>query len=117
MSTPDEPLRDIAHLGHVELLTPKPDESLWYFTDILGMETVHREGQSAYLRGYGDDATMMLKPTEAAGAGEGQDGGRNSRPRHRTVGNEPGAARPSGVEFAGQLTARKRLVAAAAACS
>jgi len=30
----NEPLNDIAHLGHVELLTPKPDESLWYFSDM-----------------------------------------------------------------------------------
>jgi catechol 2,3-dioxygenase len=39
-----EPNQDIAHLGHVELLTPKPDESLWYFTDLLGMEDVQPAG-------------------------------------------------------------------------
>ncbi len=71
MSAPGEPLRDIAHLGHVELLTPKPDESLWHFTDIIGMETMHREGRSAYLRGDGDDATTTLKLTEAAAPGVG----------------------------------------------
>jgi len=66
-----EPIRDIAHLGHVELLTPKPAESLWYFTDLLGMEAVHREGQSVYLRGYGDYAASTLKLTEAPQAGVG----------------------------------------------
>lgn len=66
-----EPIRDIAHLGHVELKTPKPAESLWYFTELLGMEVVHREGQSAYLRGYGDYAATTLKLTEAAQAGVG----------------------------------------------
>ena len=60
-----EPIQDIAHLGHVELLTPKPDESLWYFTYLLGMEDVHRDGQSVYLRGYGDYAAFTLKLTEA----------------------------------------------------
>ena len=66
-----ERTQDIAHLGHVELLTPKPDESLWYFTDILGMDEVHREGQSAYLRGYGDYATTTVKLTEAEQPGVG----------------------------------------------
>ena len=31
-----EPLHDIAHLGSVELFTPAPDRSLWYFRDVLG---------------------------------------------------------------------------------
>ena len=66
-----EPIQDIAHLGHVELLTPKPRESLWYFADILGMEAVHSEGRSVYLRGYGDHAATTLKLTEAARPGVG----------------------------------------------
>jgi len=71
MVTSPEPVRDIAHLGHVELLTPKPDESLWYFRDLLGMEVVHREGQSVYLRGWGDYAAATLKLSEAKHAGVG----------------------------------------------
>ena len=66
-----EPLRDIAHLGHIELLTPKPVESLWYFTELLGMESVHQEGQSVYLRGFGDNASTTLKLTEAEKPGVG----------------------------------------------
>ena len=27
----EEPILDMAHLGHVELLTPKPEESLRFF--------------------------------------------------------------------------------------
>ena len=64
-------LQDIAHLGHVELLTPKPAESLWYFRDLLGMAAVHEEGQSVYLRGFGDYAATTLKLTEAEQAGVG----------------------------------------------
>jgi len=71
MASAREPIRDIAHLGHVELLTPKPAESLWYFTELLGMAVVHREGPSVYLRGYGDDAATTLKLTEAPAAGVG----------------------------------------------
>ena len=32
-----EPIFDLAHLGHMELLTPKPDESLTFFVDVMGM--------------------------------------------------------------------------------
>ncbi len=71
MTAAPEPIRDVAHIGHVELLTPKPEASLAYFTDLLGMEVVHREGQSAYLRAYGDYAATTLKLTEAATAGIG----------------------------------------------
>ena len=30
-------LHDIAHLGHAELLTPEPEKSLWFFTEVLGL--------------------------------------------------------------------------------
>ena len=63
--------RDIAHLGHIELLTPKLDENLWYFTQLLCMENVHSEGRSAYLRGYGDYAATTLKLSEADQPGVG----------------------------------------------
>ncbi|MEQ8697278.1 MAG: VOC family protein [Bauldia litoralis] len=81
MTAAAEPIRDIAHLGHVELFTPKPDESLWYFRDLLGMEAVHREGRSVYLRGYGDYATTTLKLSEAAQPGVGCIGWRTVSPQ------------------------------------
>ncbi|PWT81297.1 MAG: catechol 2,3-dioxygenase, partial [Blastocatellia bacterium] len=31
---------DVAHLGHVELLTPKFEQSLAFFTDIVGLHEV-----------------------------------------------------------------------------
>jgi catechol 2,3-dioxygenase len=71
MAEQRERIQDIAHLGRVELLTPKPEKSLWYFRDVLGMEVVHSAGQSVYLRGYGDYAAATVKLTEAADAGVG----------------------------------------------
>src|SRR5674476_13606 len=71
MAAQAEPLHDIAHLGSVELFTPKPDKSLWYFRDLLGMEIVQQTPQSVYLRGYGDYATSTLKLTAAKAAGVG----------------------------------------------
>jgi catechol 2,3-dioxygenase len=79
--THTEPLRDIAHLGHIELLSPKPEESLWYFKEVLGMECVHSEGQSVYLRGYGDNASTTLKLSESEKPGVGHVGWRAISPQ------------------------------------
>src|SRR3990172_8302120 len=64
-----EPLHDVARIGHAELLTPKPDESLRFFVDVLGLEEEARDGQSVYLRGWGDYLRYSLKLTEAPRAG------------------------------------------------
>lgn len=48
------PLGDIAHLGHVELLTPDLDASVGFFTDYLGLTVNGRSGDSVYLRTFDD---------------------------------------------------------------
>ena len=48
------PLGDIAHLGHVELLTPGLDRSLAFFTDYLGLTVNGERGDSVYLRTWDD---------------------------------------------------------------
>jgi catechol 2,3-dioxygenase len=59
----NEPIWDIAHLAHVELLTPKPDESLKFFTEIMGMSISGRQGDSVNLRAYDDYEHHTLKLT------------------------------------------------------
>jgi catechol 2,3-dioxygenase len=66
-----EPLHDVAHVGHAELLTPKADESLRFFEQVLGMEVEGRAGQSVFLRGWGDYQRYSLKLTEAERPGLG----------------------------------------------
>ena len=66
-----EALHDIARIGHAELLTPEADESLRFFVDVLGMEEEAREGQSVYLRGWGDYLRYSLKLTDSPQAGLG----------------------------------------------
>ena len=66
-----EPVRDLAHLSHVELLTSKPDESLRYFHDILGMEVSGESGDSVYLRCFGDYERTSIKLTAARQPGVG----------------------------------------------
>src|SRR5262249_4218570 len=66
-----EAVRAPAHLSHVELLTPRPDESLAYFRDLLGMEVAAEQDDSVYLRGFGDYELASLKLTASAQAGVG----------------------------------------------
>lgn len=52
MSANDEARHDVAHLGHIELLSPKPAESVQFFCDVLGMQEVARQGQSVYFHSW-----------------------------------------------------------------
>ena len=45
---------DIAHLAHVEMLTPKLEESTHFFTHIMGMSVSDVKDDSVYLRAYDD---------------------------------------------------------------
>lgn len=71
MSTVHEARQDVAHLGHVEIFTPRPAESLHFFEEVFGMQVTHRQGQSVYLRAWGDYERHTLKLTEARQAGLG----------------------------------------------
>src|SRR5258708_34766819 len=55
---------DTAQLVSVALYSPKPDETVQFFYEMLGMEISHREGQSVYMRGYEDFYQYSLKITE-----------------------------------------------------
>lgn len=74
--------RLIAHLAHVEVLTPKPQESLAFYTDVLGLETSAQEGASTYLRGWGEWDHHSLVLTESEQAGMEHLGWRMLSPRH-----------------------------------
>lgn len=60
---------DIAQLVSVALFSPKPEESVAFFHDLLGLEVSHRAGSSVYLRAYEDFYQYTLKITEAAQPG------------------------------------------------
>src|ERR1700760_5149674 len=66
---PPEPIFDLAHLGHMELLTPNPDESLKFFVDVMGMTVSGRKGESVYLRGWDDYERYSLKLTASNTSG------------------------------------------------
>jgi catechol 2,3-dioxygenase len=62
---------DLAHLAHVELRTPKPEESLRFFVNVFGLTESGRQGDSVYLRGWDDYEHHTLKLTAAKVAGLG----------------------------------------------
>ena len=59
----DEPNLDIAHLGHLEMLTPKFEESRRFFIDVMGMTQSGEKGDSIYLRAWDDYERYSLKVT------------------------------------------------------
>ncbi len=67
----DEPCMDVAHLAHLELLTPKPEESLRFFVDVMGMTESGRRGGSVYLRGWDDYERYSLQLTASNTSGLG----------------------------------------------
>jgi catechol 2,3-dioxygenase len=67
----DEPIVDLAHLGHLEILTPKPEESLRFFVDVMGMTESGRQGNSVYLRGWDDYERYSLQLTGSKTSGLG----------------------------------------------
>ncbi|MFT4263555.1 MAG: VOC family protein [Nocardioides sp.] len=62
-------LGDIAHIGNVELLTPELEGSVWFFTEILGLTEVGREGDSVLLRTFDDyeRTSVILTPHDQPG--------------------------------------------------
>ena len=71
MSAPTNPGFDLAHLGHVEMLTDRFDESLDFFTRVYGLKLSGLDADSAYLRAWDDYEHCTLKLTRAGTTGVG----------------------------------------------
>jgi catechol 2,3-dioxygenase len=70
------PERLLSQLAHVEILTPVPEESLRFYVDVLGMEVTETQGQSVFLRGWGEFFHHSIQLTEGPDAGIGHVGWR-----------------------------------------
>ncbi|MFC7703648.1 VOC family protein [Plastorhodobacter daqingensis] len=75
-----EPCHDIAHLGHVEMLTDRFEESLDFFTRIYGLKLSGQDENSAWLRAWDDYEYHSLKLTRADRTGVGHIGYRAASP-------------------------------------
>ena len=54
----------LSQLAHVELITPQPERSLAFWTDVVGLEQSTTAGGSVYLRVWGDRFHHTLQLTE-----------------------------------------------------
>jgi len=59
----------ISQLLAVEILTPRINDTLWFFKEVLGLHEVGRKGRSVYLRGWEDWYAFSLKVTESDTSG------------------------------------------------
>ena len=73
-----EPSFDVAHLGHVELLTNRPEASLDFFVRVYGLTESGRDSGSVYLRGWDDYEFCTLKLTASETTGMAHAGYRTS---------------------------------------
>jgi biphenyl-2,3-diol 1,2-dioxygenase len=59
----------IAKLGHVALITPDLDTSLWFWRDVVGLEEVARADGTIHLRAWGEFEHHSLSLTAGPSAG------------------------------------------------
>ncbi|MFF3570838.1 VOC family protein [Nocardia jiangxiensis] len=89
------PGHDIAHLAHVQLLTPTLDSSVAFFTDFLGLRVVGESKDEVYLHAWDDyqHHTLTLRAHRHGGIG---------RTHLRAAGPEALARRVAALEAAGR---------------
>ena len=89
----DEPIMYVAHLGHLEVLTPRPEESLRFFVDVLGMTESGRQDESVFLRAWDDYERYSLKLTGSNTSGLGHAAFRARSPQalQRRLSQRPGS--------------------------
>ncbi len=81
MFQPGNPSFDLAHLGHVELLTDKFEDSLDFFTRVYGLRLSGQSADSAYLRAWDDYEFHSLKLTRSDTTGVGHVAYRTTSPQ------------------------------------
>jgi catechol 2,3-dioxygenase len=81
----DRAFARVSNLSHVELTTPCIEDSLRFFTDVVGLVETERHGQSVYLRCLGDFTHHSLVLTEGAKPGIDHLALRVARPEHVDV--------------------------------
>ncbi|MCA1191973.1 VOC family protein [Saccharopolyspora sp. 6V] len=71
-TTTRPPLGDVAHLGHVQLFTPCPADTVAFCTEFLGLTTTAQDGDHTYLRTWDDYEHHSLVVTRRDRPGVGR---------------------------------------------
>lgn len=66
------PRHDIAHLGHVELRSPRPQDTVDFFVDYLGMTVTATDGASATVHAFDDYETTTVRVVDHPTTGIGR---------------------------------------------
>ena len=88
----------LSQLAYVELVSPKPEETVAWLVDVLGLEETTREGQSVYLRGWAEWLHSSLIVTEGPEPALGHIGWRTYGPEDPEIDRQ---ARSSGDGWVG----------------
>jgi catechol 2,3-dioxygenase len=102
-------LHEIAHLGHAELLTPEPEKSLWFFTEVLGLTENGASGDSVYLRTWDDYEHHSLKLTASASSGIRRTGLYWESERYQPTGDLKPALKNQAQAYPGRGVSVRRL--------
>ena len=102
-----EPIRDIAHLGHVEILTPKFEASRKFFIDVMGMTQSGEKGDSVYLRGWDDYERYSLKLTASKTSRHGTRGLPHAQARRRWSGARRRSKAPASTSAGATATSAR----------
>ncbi len=70
----------LSQLAYAELISPKPEETVQWMHDVLGLEETTREGQSVYMRGWAEWLHSSLIITEGPESALGRIGWRTYGP-------------------------------------
>src|SRR3954454_8790477 len=70
----------LSQLAYAELISPKPEETVRWMAEVLGLEETTREGQSVYLRGWAEWLHSSLIVTEGPKPALGRIGWRTYGP-------------------------------------
>lgn len=70
----------VSHLGHIEILSPKFDQTVAFFKDLISLEETSRTADSVYLRAWGDWDLYTLVVTPRFAHRHGENGGAAARP-------------------------------------
>ena len=117
------PAHEIAHLAHVELRTPVPEESLEFFTGYLGLTATGSAGDSVFLRAWDDYEQTTIKLTAHHTSGVGRTNLRAASPdaldRRVRRSRRPAAvsAGPTVIRATGRRTCSPTRMAMSSACT
>jgi len=76
-----EPIFDVAQIAHVEVLSNTPEESIKFYTEMLGMAVVDVIGKQTFLRAYEENYKYSLIITESDYSGLGHVAWRTTSPQ------------------------------------